>query len=345
MSSFTNPTILTEDVVRIDKYQPNAYYDPVHLLQMAHNAHLETRYAIHMRKREWEAFLKDGDEGGNGKFEIFTVWSDHSDCMDVLTTTIYYNPRSAWSEDYTFAVTQSMLAISLANGYRISSPLFHCTTEEELRAFLDDDDETPFKRYLNLEHIMERLRESEEGQATIRHLEREQEEKQKAEQAQEQTASKPKLSPENLYSELCEPLYRNHPYEIDDLDEGMKLVKESIDGWWKPRFLIDENAHSAYELMDDMLILQTVTDDDIDWDSLAGIPLKALERAKAHSGLFPTLVYRFRNGEANVTWQINPDGRYYMDDNGFGMTDDDEIALHGTIDRTGHVIKKFCYKG
>ena len=174
MNTFTNPTILTEDVVRIDKYLPNAYYDPVHLLQMAYNAHMETRYAIRMRKREWAAFLKDGDEGEQGKFEIFTVWSDHSDCMDVLTTTIYYDPKSPWGIDYTFSVTQSMLAISLANGYRMSSPLFHCATEDEVRAFLEDD-ETPFKRYLHLEHIMKRLRESDEGQATIRKLEREQE--------------------------------------------------------------------------------------------------------------------------------------------------------------------------
>lgn len=174
MNTFTNPTTLTEDVVRIDKYLPNAYYDPVHLLQMAYNAHMETRYAIRMRKREWAAFLKDGDEGEQGKFEIFTVWSDHSDCMDVLTTTIYYDPKSPWGIDYTFSVTQSMLAISLANGYRMSSPLFHCATEDEVRAFLEDD-ETPFKRYLHLEHIMKRLRESDEGQATIRKLEREQE--------------------------------------------------------------------------------------------------------------------------------------------------------------------------
>ena len=176
MSSLVNPEILTEDVVRIDKYLPNAYYDPVHLLQMAHNAHMETLYAIRMRKREWKAVLEDGDAGEHGKMEIYTFWSDHSDCMDVLTTTIYYDPRSPWGTDYTFSVTQSMLAISLANGYRMSSPLFHCATEEELRAFLEDK-ETPFKRYLHLEHVMKRLRESDEGQATIQKIEREQKEK------------------------------------------------------------------------------------------------------------------------------------------------------------------------
>jgi len=44
-----------------------------------------------------------------------------------------------------------------------------------------------------------------------------------------------------------------------------------------------------------------------------------------------------------VRWQINPDGRYYMDDDGFGMTDDEEITLLGKIDRTGKVVVPFSY--
>ena len=39
-----------------------------------------------------------------------------------------------------------------------------------------------------------------------------------------------------------------------------------------------------------------------------------------------------------------PDGRYYMDDDGFGITDDEEIALIGKIDRTGKVVVPFTYR-
>jgi hypothetical protein len=42
-----------------------------------------------------------------------------------------------------------------------------------------------------------------------------------------------------------------------------------------------------------------------------------------------------------VQWQLNPDGRYYMDDDGFGMTDDEEINIYGIIDTEGRVVVKF----
>ena len=42
-----------------------------------------------------------------------------------------------------------------------------------------------------------------------------------------------------------------------------------------------------------------------------------------------------------VSWQLNPDGKYYMDDDGFGMTSDREINIYGFIDRQGKVLVKF----
>lgn len=42
-----------------------------------------------------------------------------------------------------------------------------------------------------------------------------------------------------------------------------------------------------------------------------------------------------------MKWVVNPDGMYYRDEDGFGMTDNDEINLEGAIDRKGNVVKKF----
>jgi hypothetical protein len=42
-----------------------------------------------------------------------------------------------------------------------------------------------------------------------------------------------------------------------------------------------------------------------------------------------------------VEWQLNPDGRYYTDDDGFGMTDDEEVNIYGFIDRLGNVVMSF----
>ena len=44
---------------------------------------------------------------------------------------------------------------------------------------------------------------------------------------------------------------------------------------------------------------------------------------------------------AEVSWQLNPDGRYYMDEDGFGMTDDEEIEIYGFIDQNAKVVVKF----
>ncbi|MBR2166655.1 MAG: hypothetical protein IJ915_08980 [Paludibacteraceae bacterium] len=338
----TNPNILTEDVVRAARKKLTASYDPIHLLQWAHSANFQMSIELKTRKREWNAMLQDGKAGREAKFEVRTPWADPSDCMDLLIATIYYHPNSPSADGTIFFITEKFYAIAVSGSHVVESPLAHFKTEQELMGYLADD-ETPFKRYLHLEHIMKRMRESEQGQEAARELWRRQKEKEQAEQDHIQAAKKTEHAPENLYVELTKPAYRTEQYEWQDMEEGMLLVKQSINGWWKPRFLIDENAHRAYEFMDSMLILQTLTDNDIDWNNLKGIPDKALERAKKHSGLYPTIIHHFHDGEAEVIWQINPDGRYYMDDDGFGMTDDDEIALCGTIDRTGHVIKKFHY--
>ena len=46
---------------------------------------------------------------------------------------------------------------------------------------------------------------------------------------------------------------------------------------------------------------------------------------------------------AQVSWQLNPDGMYYRDEDGFGMTDDEEIEIYGFIDRQGRVVVKFMH--
>lgn len=149
---------------------------------------------------------------------------------------------------------------------------------------------------------------------------------------------------EKQYRRLSAPQYKDYPYEQRNLGEGMTLVNQVIGEYWKPRYLMDNEARCAYEFMSGNEVLQIVTDDDIDWDSLKGLPHDAIERAKAHSFHFPGHIYQYKNGVAEVEWQLNPDGMYYRDEDGFGMTDDEEINLYGAIDREGKAIKKFTLK-
>ena len=104
---------------------------------------------------------------------------------------------------------------------------------------------------------------------------------------------------------------------------------------------MNHNKKTAFEFMDDNETLVTVTEDDVDWKSLKKLPEDAILRAKHLSFHFPSFIRAFKNGVAQVDWQLNPDGRYYMDDDGFGMTDDDEINIYGFIDTEGKVVVKF----
>ena len=86
------------------------------------------------------------------------------------------------------------------------------------------------------------------------------------------------------------------------------------------------------------------TVEDVDWESLKDLNEIYQNRAKVGDTHFPTHVGWFENGIAKVWWQINPDGRYYMDEDGYGMTDDEEIQLVGAIDRTGKVVEKYRHQ-
>lgn len=144
-----------------------------------------------------------------------------------------------------------------------------------------------------------------------------------------------------LYQQLNTEEYKTHSHEVQDLDEGMAVINESMWGWWKPRYLLNHNTRCAYEFMDRNQLLLTVTENDIDWDSLSDLPEDAVGRARALSFHFPSFIRHFENGVAEVSWQLNLDGRYYMDEDGYGMTDDEEITIYGFIDQNAKVVVKF----
>lgn len=132
-------------------------------------------------------------------------------------------------------------------------------------------------------------------------------------------------------------------YSVKNRAEGMEIFELSWNRYWKPFYLVDNNSHCAYQWIDANECLLTVTENDIDWGSLEGLPQNVLDRVHRLSFHFPGFIHSYQNGRAEVDWQINPDGRYYMDSDGYGMTDDEEINLHGYIDRQGKVVEKFTY--
>lgn len=147
-----------------------------------------------------------------------------------------------------------------------------------------------------------------------------------------------------LYQNLTSPQYKTRPYYQSDLGEDMILVSQVIDEYIKPRYLMDCRTKRAVEFMDKAQRLLTVTDDDIDWRSLKRVKDEdAIDVARFRLFVYPGDISRYENGMAEVRWEINPDGRFYCDEDGFGMTGDVEVTLYGVIDRKGKVVKKFTY--
>jgi len=146
---------------------------------------------------------------------------------------------------------------------------------------------------------------------------------------------------EKMYLILSESKYTRSPYETKNLNEDMSLVYQCILGYYKPRFLMDHRTRCAYEFMDANETLTTVRDEDIRWDSVSELPSDSQFVARQKCFHYPSFIRHYENGVAMVLWQLNPDGRYYMDDDGFGMTDDEEINIYGFIDRQGHVVLPF----
>ncbi len=50
---------------------------------------------------------------------------------------------------------------------------------------------------------------------------------------------------------------------------------------------------------------------------------------------------RYDENRYMMLWQIQPDGRYWADDDGFGMENDDEIMLYSFIDKNGDFMGPF----
>ena len=144
-----------------------------------------------------------------------------------------------------------------------------------------------------------------------------------------------------LYKKLTEKKLSENQYKTDDLGEDMAVVCQVINGWWKPRFILNHNAKTAIEFMSHDQYLLTVGEEDIEWTTLETLPTDIQDNARLRSAVYPTLVGNFINGVARVSWQIHPDGRYWMDDDGFGMTSDVEVEIYGYINREGSVVGKF----
>lgn len=152
------------------------------------------------------------------------------------------------------------------------------------------------------------------------------------------------MIPKQLYKDALD-LAQQRGYYLEKYSDEMSVLSASIGGWWKPQIILDDKDKTAVRFMSSLERLCCITRDDIDWESMKGLSAECIKRAENFDAHFPTNIRGGKGGVAEVEWQINPDGRYFMDSDGFGMSDDEEVSLYGYIDRHGKPLCKFTYVG
>ncbi|MDY3249804.1 MAG: hypothetical protein SOX32_05580 [Candidatus Choladocola sp.] len=75
-----------------------------------------------------------------------------------------------------------------------------------------------------------------------------------------------------------------------------------------------------------------------DWEKNLTFPFEAVTRFTISYNPFD------QNGLAEFFWLVQPDGRYWADDDGFGMEDDREIKLCASFDKDGRFVSPFRIK-
>ncbi len=152
------------------------------------------------------------------------------------------------------------------------------------------------------------------------------------------------MNAKELYTELQKTMYDHYPYDrLKDKGEGMEIVEEVISNYWRMRFLVNHRTKEAYELMNRALTLTFINKEDVDWEGVK--TLENNSNAYSFSAYYQRFaVEQFKNGVALVKWTLYPDGYYFMDEDGFGMEDNDESALYGFIDKNARVVVPFQAK-
>lgn len=152
------------------------------------------------------------------------------------------------------------------------------------------------------------------------------------------------MTPQELYVELKKSQYDNRPYHrLTGMGDKMEIVEQVIDDYWRERYLINNADRTAYELMDTSFTLKFLSEKDVDWKGVE--TLENNRNAYSFSAYYQRFaVEKFKDGVALVEWTLYPDGRYFMDEDGYGMEDNDESVLYGFIDTHANVVIPFQAK-
>lgn len=132
----------------------------------------------------------------------------------------------------------------------------------------------------------------------------------------------------------CQGDPRLEGLSIYPIGEGMLWVGESRG----PLFFANSQTGVARQLLDETSHLVGFEDRDFDWEKLKTVehPYDVNHKHVDYGGL--GRYWDFSDGLCCLCWMLHPDGRYYADEDGFGMRDDEEENIYCIIDSNFRIV-------
>ena len=124
-------------------------------------------------------------------------------------------------------------------------------------------------------------------------------------------------------------------------DKGCGMLCFRSKAWGnKQTFMVNTALKKAYAISEANGYLVGFTKDDIDWESVDQLEYNGdAKRLVADYGGIG--IEDYCDGIARVHWMLYPDGRYFADEDDFGMEDNDEVNIYAYIDTECRVLVKF----
>lgn len=141
-----------------------------------------------------------------------------------------------------------------------------------------------------------------------------------------------------LYKELSKDFETEKYYTFAKRGEGMLQTRENNG---KRIFLVNTEKKEAWELVGETGAFSLWNASAVELSSVFGLTELAQRNAMSVKVPYYFGIEDYENGITLVMWTLQPDGRYYADSDGYGMTNDEEINLYAYIDKEGYILVPF----
>ena len=115
--------------------------------------------------------------------------------------------------------------------------------------------------------------------------------------------------------------------------------RPDLNGWGGFRFVDIALCKDDVTVVREMVNSDGYINDFPGWEE--GDWLELVRGSKEKRITYCVEISEFKDAKALFSWMVQPDGGYWMDEDGFGMLPDAEVWLHALFDKTGRFVAQF----